>query len=263
MTASSPLLSRRDRGAVAYLTLERPEAGNSLSGDLIRALQAEFDSLLQDRTKRVVVLSGSGDRIFCAGHDLAEFQQHEDPAFHEGLSRECSTMMQTIRRLPQIVIARVDGVATAAGCQLVAAADLALASDRSRFATPGVNIGFWCWTPMVPISRNIAPKHAFQLLATGQLQDAEFALRVGLVNAIHPAAELDAEIDRLADQIASKSGHSLASGKAGFYRQLGLPESEAYDYVCGEVRENIAHPDAKEGIRAFLEKRPPVWSDAG
>ena len=263
MTASPPLLSRRDRGAVAYLTLERPEAGNSLSGDLIRALQAEFDRLLQDRTKRVVVLSGSGNRIFCAGHDLAEFQAHEDPAFHEGLSRACSAMMQTIRRLPQIVIARVDGVATAAGCQLVAAADLALASDRSRFATPGVNIGFWCWTPMVPISRNLAPKHAFQMLATGQLQDAEFALRVGLVNAIHPAGELDAEIDRLADQIASKSGHALASGKAGFYRQLGMPEAEAYDYVCGEVRENIDHVDAKEGIRAFLEKRPAVWSDAG
>lgn len=263
MSASSPLLSRRDRGAVAYLTLERPEAGNSLSGDLIRALQTEFDRLSQDRSKRVVVLSGSGNRIFCAGHDLAEFQAHEDPAFHEGLSRECSAMMQTIRRLPQIVIARVDGVATAAGCQLVAAADLALASDRSRFATPGVNIGFWCWTPMVPLSRNIAPKHALRMLTTGELLSAQFARDIGLVNDVLPADALDAEIDRLADLIASKSGHALATGKAGFWTQLEMTEPQAYDYVCDQVRDNIAHADAKEGIRAFLDKRPPVWSDAG
>ncbi|GAA4409759.1 enoyl-CoA hydratase [Quisquiliibacterium transsilvanicum] len=261
LSNASPVLSRRDRGAVAYVTLERPTAGNSLSGELIRALQAEFDRLMQDRSKRVVVLCGSGSRIFCAGHDLAEFQQHDDPAFHEGLSRECSTMMQTIRRLPQIVIARVDGIATAAGCQLVAAADLALASDRSRFATPGVNIGFWCWTPMVPISRSIAPKHALRMLATGEMLSAQSAVAIGLVNEIHTADTLDAEIDRLADLIASKSGHSLASGKAGFWTQLEMTEPQAYDYVCDQVRENIAHPDAKEGIQAFLEKRPPVWSN--
>lgn len=261
MSTPSPVLSRRDRGAIAYVTLERPTAGNSLSGELIRALQAEFDRLMKDRSKRVVVLCGSGSRIFCAGHDLAEFQEHDDPAFHEGLSRECSAMMQTIRRLPQIVIARVDGVATAAGCQLVAAADLALASDRSRFATPGVNIGFWCWTPMVPISRSIAPKHALRMLVSGELMSAAQAREIGLVNEIHPADVLDAEIDRLADLVASKSGHALASGKAGFWTQLEMTEPQAYDYVCDQVRENIAHPDAKEGIQAFLEKRPPVWSD--
>jgi enoyl-CoA hydratase/carnithine racemase len=261
MSTPSPVLSRRDRGAIAYLTLERPSAGNSLSGELIRALQAEFDRLMQDRSKRVVVLSGSGSRIFCAGHDLAEFQEHDDPAFHEGLSRECSAMMQTIRRLPQIVIARVDGVATAAGCQLVAAADLALASDRSRFATPGVNIGFWCWTPMVPLSRAIAPKHALRMLATGEMIDARRAHEIGLVNEVLPAEELDAAIDRLADTIASKSGHALASGKAGFWAQLEMTEPQAYEFVCGQVGEHIAHADAKEGIGAFLEKRPPVWSN--
>ena len=261
MSTPSPVLSRRDRGAIAYLTLERPSAGNSLSGELIRALQAEFDRLMQDRSKRVVVLCGSGSRIFCAGHDLAEFQEHDDPAFHEGLSRECSAMMQTIRRLPQIVIARVDGVATAAGCQLVAAADLALASDRSRFATPGVNIGFWCWTPMVPLSRAIAPKHALRMLATGEMIDARRAHEIGLVNEVLPAEELDAAIDRLADTIASKSGHALASGKAGFWAQLEMTEPQAYEFVCGQVGEHIAHADATEGIGAFLEKRPPVWSN--
>ncbi len=262
MTADSPILTRRDRGAIAYVTLERPTAGNSLSSGLIRALQAEFDRLMNDRSKRVVVLCGSGSRIFCAGHDLAEFQEHEDPAFHEAISRECSTMMQTMRRLPQIVIARVDGVATAAGCQLVAVADLAVASDRSRFATPGVNIGFWCWTPMVPISRNLAPKHAMQMLVTGEMISARRALEMGLVNEIHPAEELDAAIDRLADLIASKSGYSLASGKAGFWTQLEMSESQAYDHVCGQVAGHIAHPDAKEGISAFLEKRTPVWSNS-
>lgn len=261
MSTPSPVLSRRDRGAIAYVTLERPSAGNSLSGELIRALQAEFDRLMNDRGKRVVVLCGSGSRIFCAGHDLAEFQEHDDPAFHEGLSRECSAMMQTIRRLPQIVIARVDGVATAAGCQLVAAADLALASDRSRFATPGVNIGFWCWTPMVPLSRAIAPKHALRMLATGEMIDARRAHEIGLVNEVLPAEELDAAIDRLADTIASKSGHALASGKAGFWQQLEMTEPQAYEFVCGQVGEHIAHPDAKEGIGAFLEKRAPVWGN--
>lgn len=260
MTDPTSLLGRRDRGAVVYLTLQRPAAGNSLSAGLIRALQAEFDALAQDRNKRVIVLTGSGDRIFCAGHDLGEFAAHDDPAFHEALSRECSAMMQTIRRLPQVVIARVDGVATAAGCQLVAAADLALASDRSRFATPGVNIGFWCWTPMVALSRNVAPKHAFRLLSTGQLQSAAFAREIGLVNDVHPAEALDEEVDRLADLIASKSGHTLATGKAGFYQQLSLPEAQAYDFACSRIGENIVHPDAREGIRAFLEKRTPVWS---
>lgn len=260
MTATSPVLTRRDRGAIATLTLERPAAGNSLSGELIRALQAEFDRLMEQRETRVVVLAGSGNRIFCAGHDLAEFQEHDDPAFHEGVARECSAMMQTMRRLPQIVIARVDGVATAAGCQLVAAADLALASDRSRFATPGVNIGFWCWTPMVPISRSIGPKHALRMLVTGELMDARRAYEIGLVNEVLPAEELDAAVERLADLVASKSGHALASGKAGFWTQLGMSEPQAYDFVCGQVGEHIAHPDAKEGIGAFLEKRAPVWA---
>ena len=263
MSTPSPVLSRRDRGAIATLTLERPMAGNSLSGELIGALQAEFDRLMQQREIRVVVLAGSGNRIFCAGHDLAEFREHEDPAFHEGLARACSAMMQAMRRLPQIVIARVDGIATAAGCQLVAAADLAIASDRSRFATPGVNIGFWCWTPMVPISRGIAPKHALQMLATGEAIDARRAFEIGLVNEVVPAEALDAAVDRLADTIASKSGHALASGKAGFWQQLGMSEPQAYDFVCDQVRENIAHPDAKEGIGAFLEKRAPVWGRAG
>ncbi|HWS73574.1 MAG TPA: enoyl-CoA hydratase [Quisquiliibacterium sp.] len=260
MTATSPVLTRRDRGAIAYLTLERPTAGNSLSGELIRALQAEFDRLMGQPGTRVVVLAGSGNRVFCAGHDLAEFQEHDDPAFHESVARECSAMMQTMRRLPQIVIARVDGVATAAGCQLVAVADLALASDRSRFATPGVNIGFWCWTPMVPISRAIAPKHALRMLVTGEMMDARRAYEVGLVNEVLPAEELDAAIDRLADLVASKSGHALASGKAGFWTQLGMTEPQAYDFVCGQVGEHVVHPDAKEGIGAFLEKRAPVWA---
>ncbi len=168
-------------------------------------------------------------------------------------------MMQAITKQPQIVIASVEGVATAAGCQLVATCDLAVASDAARFATPGVNIGLWCLTPMVGLSRSVGRKHAMQMLATGQLQDADFAMRIGLVNQLAKPEELAADVKTLADLVASKSGYTLAIGKNALYRQMEMSLSNAYEYAGEVVTRNMLHPDAKEGIRAFLEKRDPVW----
>lgn len=253
------LLLRRREGAVEYLKLNRPRAGNSLSRAMISALHEALDELADDADVNVIVLEASGARVFCAGHDLTEFDANDDAEFYASVSVECSAMMQAITKQPQIVIASVEGVATAAGCQLVATCDLAVASDAARFATPGVNIGLWCLTPMVGLSRSVGRKHAMQMLATGQLQDADFAMRIGLVNQLAKPEELAADVKTLADLVASKSGYTLAIGKNALYRQMEMSLSNAYEYAGEVVTRNMLHPDAKEGIRAFLEKRDPVW----
>ena len=259
MNATDSILLRATRGPVLTLTLNRPDAGNSLSTAMIAALQAALDDAIADDRVHVVVIDAAGGKIFCAGHDLKEFQSNPDPSFPKKVGAQCSRMMQTIVACPKPVIAKVRGIATAAGAQLVAACDLAVAADTARFATPGVNIGLWCLTPMVAISRTIAPKHALQMLLTGKLHDAQTALRFGLINDAVPAESLDAAVAELADGIASKSPFTVGLGKQAFYRQLGMDLASAYDYTSEVVVRNMLAEDAKEGIAAFTEKRAPVW----
>jgi enoyl-CoA hydratase/carnithine racemase len=257
--AAEAVLLRDDRDGIATLTLNRPKSGNSLSHELVRALQAAWDEIGGDSGVRVVVLTAPG-RLFCTGHDLNEsIDAMDDPQSKLAANRECSAMMQSMLKLPQPIIAKVHGVATAAGCQLMATCDLALASTAARFATPGVNIGLWCLSPQVAISRAIAPKHAMQMLLTGKLYDAEAALRFGLINEAVAPEELDARVAELAAEIAEKSPHSIAMGKRSFYRQLAMPLDAAYEYVDEVIVRAIQSEDAKEGISAFLEKRKPEW----
>lgn len=257
MTAAPALLEVD--GPIASLVLNRPAHGNSLSAGLVAAVREALEGLAPREDVKVIVLSGAGGRIFSAGHDLTEFTG--DPG--EAALREDFAglvgLMQQVMAQPQIVIAKVEGVATAAGCELVAACDLALASDAARFAVPGVNIGFWCHTPQVLLERAVGRKQAMMMLATGSLFPAEHALRIGLVNAVHPVDDLDAAVDALARTIASKPASVLRAGKASFQRQSRLPVDDAYAFVQGEALANIVHPDAAEGIAAFLEKRPPRW----
>lgn len=258
-TESDSILRVQKDGAIVTLTMNRPQAGNSLSRDMIGALKQALDAVAEDRNAKVVILAGIGDRIFCAGHDLKEFVAENDPEMFRTIAMECSAMMQTITALPQVVVAKVRGVATAAGLQLVAAADLAIAASDARFATPGVNIGLWCHTPQVALSRAVHRKHAFEMLTTGKLFDAEHAQSIGLVNSVVPPEDLDAAVRDLAETIASKSSYTLAVGKQSFYRQLGLSVPDAYAYVSDLVEVNMLHSDAREGIAAFVEKRQPSW----
>lgn len=254
------LVTRLDKRPVSYVTLNRPQAGNSLSSATIDALHKTLRDLREAKDIAVIVLAGSGKRIFCAGHDLKEIDEDGGTAeFSKEIAEKCSAMMLAIRDQPQIVIAKVEGVASAAGCQLVAAADIAIAEAGARFATPGVNIGLWCLTPMVPLSRTVHPKHAMMMLASGRLFDTGFALDIGLINQVVEAEALDAAVDELAADIASKSTFTLALGKQAFYRQLQMPISDAYEYAGNVMVRNMAHHDAKEGINAFVEKRPPNW----
>ncbi len=254
----NPILLCSQHDAVLTLTLNRPDAGNSLSTAMIAALQSALDDAAADDSVHVVVIAAAG-KVFCAGHDLKEFQANRSPTFSRAVATKCSRMMQMIVALPKPVIAKVAGVATAAGAQLVAACDLAIAADTARFATPGVNIGLWCLTPMVAISRTIAPKHAMQMLLTGRLIDAATAVRFGLINDAVPPERLDATVDALAAEIAGKSSFTVALGKQAFYRQLGLDLASAYDYASEVVVRNMLAEDATEGIAAFTQKRPPVW----
>lgn len=258
MSDQAPLLTLID-GAVAWLTLNRPQAGNSLSMELVTALREQLEVLAARTEIKVIVLSGAGGRIFSAGHDLNEFDGQEDLAYLEADFAGLAALMQQVMAQPQIVIAKVEGVATAAGCELVAACDLALASTTARFGVPGVNIGFWCHTPQVPLSRTVGRKAAMMMLATGKLIPASHALSIGLLNEVHEPEALDAAVDALAAGIASKAGSVLRRGKAAFMRQHGLPLGEAYDFARAQALENIVEPDAREGIAAFLEKREPRW----
>lgn len=253
------IVERRDDGKVCHLTINRPAVGNTLSLAVIRRVKEHLVALEQEKSISVIVIRGAGTKIFCAGHDLVEVDSNDDPEFFRKLEAECCEMMLRMRVQPQIIVAAVDGVATAAGCQLVAAADLAVATRASRFATPGVNIGLWCVTPMVAVSRAIAPKHAMQLLVTGELHSSDYAFRTGLINEIVEDGDLDKRVDELAAKISGKSSYTLALGKKAFYAQLEMTERQAYEYVSEVGVRNMQHHDAKEGIRAFVEKRAPVW----
>ena len=258
-TAEAPVLGRHDALGITTLTLDRPAQRNALSLALMAALQAELDAIREDSRVRVVVLAGTGP-AFCAGHDLKELRSRNDRAFYETVFERCSALMQAITTLPQPVIGRVHGVATAAGCQLVASADLAIAADTARFATPGVNIGLFCSTPMVALTRNVGRKQAMEMLLTGEAIDAATALRLGLVNRVVGEAALDAAVAAMAETIRAKSRVTLRLGKEAFYRQLEQPLAEAYAYAGRVMTLNMLERDAHEGIDAFLARRPPVWA---
>ncbi|MDQ0355542.1 enoyl-CoA hydratase/carnithine racemase [Rhodoplanes tepidamans] len=267
-TPAPPLaapLRRDDRNGVALLVLDRPKSRNALSDAMLAALSEALAAIAQDRSVRAVVLAAEGP-VFCAGHDLKEMTAHRaDPdrgrAYFADLLGRCAGVMQAIVRLPQPVIAAVQGTATAAGCQLVASCDLAIAAADARFCTPGVSIGLFCSTPMVALSRAVASKHAMEMLLTGDLIGAEDALRFGLINRIvAPGAERD-EALALAGRIADRSAVAIRFGKAAFYRQRELPLAEAYQYAAEVMTENMLSRDAEEGIGAFVEKRTPRWED--
>jgi enoyl-CoA hydratase/carnithine racemase len=259
-TSNEPVLLRRDEGRVAVLTLNRPHAMNALSGELIDALQAEFDRLAKDKDVRCVVIEANG-RAFSAGHDLREVLSTDAYGFHFDLISRCSAMMLSIRRLPQPVIAKVQAIATAAGCQLVAACDLAVASSDAKFATPGVNIGLFCGTPSVPLGRNVGSKRALEMLFTGEPIDATTALRDGLVSRVVPPAELDQATMQLANTIASKSPLVLAQGKALFHKHMEMDLDQAYAYASAYMAGAVSREDAKLGIDAFVNKRGlPEWT---
>jgi enoyl-CoA hydratase/carnithine racemase len=262
---STPVLLREDADGIAVLTLNRPQARNSLSEALIAALTKALADIALDKTVRVVVLAANGP-AFSAGHDMKEMTARRSDgdrgrAYFRQLMEACATMMQAVVHLPKPVIACVQGPASAAGCQLVASCDLAVASSAAQFATPGVNIGLFCSTPMVALSRNVSRKHAMEMLLTGELVPAEDAQRIGLVNRVVPAGtERDTAL-ALARQIASKSALTVKIGKEAFYRQLDMSLSEAYRYTADVMVENMLAHDAEEGIGAFIEKRPPTWED--
>jgi enoyl-CoA hydratase/carnithine racemase len=246
------------RDGVARLVIDRPEKRNALSLDVMREMLAALESVAGDAGARVLVVEGRGP-VFSAGHDLSEMTATRDAAFYEELFTTCVQLMTRVHELPQVVIAKVHGVATAAGCQLVAACDLAVASDTARFATPGVNIGLFCTTPMVPVARAVGRKRALEMLFTGEMVDAATALDWGLVNRVVAPDALDGAVDALAAQIAQASGYVLALGKRAFYAQDQLPETDAYSVACPVMVDNAQADDAHEGMRAFLEKRAPQW----
>jgi len=257
------LLERNDTGAIARLHLNDPGKLNALSDAMIEALQTEFDALKTDTSIRVVVISGEG-KAFCAGHDLKEMQasrQAEDAgrAGFSDLFTRCATMMMTIRALPQPVIAMPHGIATAAGCQLVASCDMAVAAQGTRFGVNGVNIGLFCSTPMVALSRNVAAKQAFEMLTTGEFIDATRAREIGLINRIATPDSLLDDTMQLAQTVAAKLTGAVKIGKRAFYEQLALPLDQAYAHTGAVMVENMLWRDTDEGITAFLEKRDPDW----
>lgn len=257
------LLLESKTGTVTELRLNRPQSRNALSLDMIAALQAALDRLARDVQTHVIVIAAEGP-VFCAGHDLKEIRQaraadDNGRVFFETIMGACSKMMQSVVTCPKPVIAQVQGVATAAGCQLVASCDLAVASKDAGFATPGVNIGLFCSTPMVALSRNVARKHAMEMLLTGDIVDAETARGLGLVNRVVAPKKLGAVTMELAQQIASKSPKTLKIGKEAFYAQAEMSLSDAYDYAGRVMVANLMQRDSREGIDAFIEKRPPNW----
>ena len=259
------LLLRENDGAVTTLTLNRPDQLNALSEELMAALQGALDGIAAEPETKVVILRGAG-RAFCAGHDLKEMQgKRQAPdggrAAYMALFAQCSALMTTIPRLPQPVIAEVHGIAAAAGCQLVATCDLAVAASSARFSVNGINIGLFCSTPMVALSRNIGRKQAFELLTTGEFLSAEKAVELGLINRTVPEQRLAAETRALADKVASKLGSAVRVGKRAFYEQAEMSLDDAYTHTGRVIAENMLHRDTAEGVQAFLEKRPPDWPD--
>jgi enoyl-CoA hydratase/carnithine racemase len=265
LTADEPILLREDRGGIALLTLNRPAARNALSADLIDALAQTLSGIRSERNVRAVVVTGSGP-AFCAGHDLREMTERRADsdrgrAFYRQTFDRCATMMQSIVRLPQPVVAAVNGAAAAAGCQLAASCDLVIAADNATFATPGVNIGLFCSAPMVALSRKIASNHALEMLLTGEPVNARRAHEIGLVNRIAAKAGVVEEAIALAGTIAAKSSHVQKIGKEAFYNQLEMNLADAYAYASQVMADNMMARDAEEGISAFVEKRTPTWED--
>ncbi len=256
--SNEPLLLRQDRDGVATLTLNRPQARNALSMGLMGELLSALGAIAAEPDIKVVILAGSGPG-FCAGHDLKELRSQPKREIYQAVFQRCSELMQAIVALPKPVIAQVHGIATAAGCQLVATCDLAVAAEDARFATPGVNIGLFCSTPMVALSRAVPRKQAMEMLLTGDMVPAATALRIGLINRVVSGAELQDATLALARQIAGKSPLILKIGKEAFYRQAEMGLAQAYDYASEVMTRNMMAADAAEGIDAFLAKRPPVW----
>lgn len=256
--AADPVLLREDRDGVATLTLNRPRQYNALSEELLAALTAALQAAGADPAVRVVVIAAAGS-AFCAGHDLKQMRAQPHREYYDRLFAQCSAMMLAITRIPQPVIARVHGIATAAGCQLVAQCDLAVAADSARFAVSGINVGLFCSTPAVPLSRNVSRKRAARMLFTGEFIDAATAADWGLINAAVPAERLDAEVAALCDSIKAKSAVAVATGKHLLYRQLEQGLESAYEMAAHAMACNMMAEDAGEGIDAFIAKRAPQW----
>ena len=255
--SESPVLQEQENGVVT-LTLNRPKQYNSLSEAMLDILQGHLEAIAENEALRLVILQGAG-KVFCAGHDLKEMIDTRKEAYYQTLFKQCSNMMMTLNQMPQPVIARIHGIATAAGCQLVAACDLAVAAYDTRFATSGINVGLFCSTPAVPVSRNIPRKQAMELLLTGDFIDAQTALRWGLVNRTAPLENLDEEVKKLADSILAKSSVAVSTGKKMFYKQLELNMKAAYAYAGEIMACNMMAEDVTEGVDAFINKRQAVW----
>ncbi|NKB57560.1 MAG: enoyl-CoA hydratase [Alphaproteobacteria bacterium] len=256
--ADENILLREDNGGVATLTFNRPRARNALSLEMLSEMNAALDAIKADASVRAVVIAANGP-AFCAGHDIRQLRAHAERAYYEETMAACARMMLGVMRLPQPVIARVQGIATAAGCQLVATCDLAVAAEEAQFATPGVHIGLFCSTPMVALSRNVGRKEAMELLVLGDPVTSARAKEIGLVNAVVPESELDAKVSEMTDKITSKSSLTIAIGKEAFYKQLELGVEDAYAYASEVMVQNMMAEDAEEGMGAFIEKRTPVW----
>ncbi len=252
------LVVQQRKGSIAYLTLNRPAQYNALSEEMLAALHTAFDELAVDTSVRVVVLGGAG-KAFCAGHDLKQMKANPSLEYYQQLFDDCSRIMLRIQALPQPVIARVHGIATAAGCQLVAMCDLAVAADDARFAVSGINVGLFCATPSVALARNVGRKAAFEMLVTGAFIDAPTAVQRGLINRCVAPDRLDSEIDRLAAAVAAKPPSAIAEGKALFYRQLELGVAAAYRLAGQSMADNMIDDVAQEGVAAFIDKRAPDW----
>ncbi len=257
-TENQPLLLRHDEDGVATLTLNRPSQFNALSEELLAELQATLDTLAADAAVRAVVIAGAG-KAFCAGHDLKQMRANPSKQTMQKLFRQCGRVMMTLTEMPQPVIARVHGIATAAGCQLVAMCDLAVAADVAKFAVSGINVGLFCSTPAVALARNMGRKQAMEMLLTGDFIDAAEAQRRGLVNRVVPIDQLDAEVKKLTDSILAKSPVAVAMGKQMFYKQLEMGLDGAYQLASETMACNMMAADAAEGIDAFMQKRQPEW----
>lgn len=258
MTMQAQLVLADRTDGVLTLTLNRPDQFNALSEEMLTALQTQLDAAAQDDTLRCVVLAAAG-RAFCAGHDLKQMRATPDQAYYERLFAQCGRVMQSIVNLPIPVIAKVHGTATAAGCQLVASCDLAVSADSAKFAVSGINVGLFCSTPAVALSRNVAPKKAFEMLVTGQFISASDAVDSGLINQAVPLDQLDTAVDTLVQAICSKSPVAVRTGKGMFHQQRGMNLSDAYDYAGKVMAKNMMADDVSEGIDAFMHKRQPVW----
>jgi len=257
--SEGPVLLREDRDGICTLTMNRPKQMNLLTSEMIGAIQDALDSIASDSDVRVVVLAATG-KGFCAGHDLKEIRALGEKSKVEALFRRCARMMLSIQQLPQPVIARVHGAAAAAGCQLVAQCDLAVAAEAAKFTTPGVSWGFFCSTPGVAVGRNIHRKHAMEMLLTGDLIGSAQALEWGLVNRVVPADELDEAVSALARKLAAKPRATLSEGKRAFYEQMDLGIERAYEMASRVITASFVHEEGREGMDAFIEKRDPKWT---